>query len=135
MKKSKKLKKFTHEEVLGDAFVVRVTESRVDFETKNKMWKTVFASNTLVYSYVVYLITNKLFEELHAIVAVIYRCQQVALNAEMLKAVNDTIIRITKKQAKEAAKKAPEEETEEEILQSERMLHESIEELANDEKK
>lgn len=135
MKKSKKLKKFTHEEVLGDAFVVRVTESRVDFETKNKMWKTVFTSNTLVYSYVVYLITNKLFEELHAIVAVIYRCQQVALNAEMLKAVNDTIIRITKKQAKEAAKKAPEEETEEEILQSERMLHESIEELANDEKK
>ena len=101
MKKSKKLKKFTHEEVLGDAFVVRVTESRVDFETKNKMWKTVFASNTLVYSYVVYLITNKLFEELHAIVAVIYRCQQVALNAEMLKAVNDTLIRITKKQAKE----------------------------------
>ena len=135
MKKSKKLKKFTHEEVLGDAFVVRVTESRVDFETKNKMWKTVFASNTLVYSYVVYLITNKLFEELHAIVAVIYRCQQVALNAEMLKAVNDTIIRITKKQAKEAAKKSPEEEMEEEILQSERMLHESIEELANDEKK
>ena len=135
MKKSKKLKKFTHEEVLGDAFVVRVTESRVDFETKNKMWKTVFASNTLVYSYVVYLITNKLFEELHAIVAVIYRCQQVALNAEMLKAVNDTIIRITKKQAKEAAKNSPEEETEEEILQSERMLHESIEELANDEKK
>ena len=135
MKKSKKLKKFTHEELLGDAFVVRVTESRVDFETKNKMWKTVFASNTLVYSYVVYLITNKLFEELHAIVAVIYRCQQVALNAEMLKAVNDTIIRITKKQAKEAAKKSPEEEMEEEILQSERMLHESIEELANDEKK
>ena len=135
MGKNKKLKKFTHEEVLGDAFVVRVTESRVDFETKNKMWKTVFASNTLVYSYVVYLITNKLFEELHAIVAVIYRCQQVALNAEMLKAVNDTLIRITKKQAKEAAKKAPEEETEEEILQSERMLHESIEELANGEKK
>lgn len=135
MKKSKKLKKFTHEELLGDAFVVRVTESRVDFETKNKMWKTVFASNTLVYSYVVYLITNKLFEELHAIVAVIYRCHQVALNAEMLKAVNDTIIRITKKQAKEAAKKSPEEEMEEEILQSERMLHESIEELANDEKK
>ena len=135
MKISKNLKKFTHEEVLGDAFVVRVTESRVDFETKNKMWKTVFASNTLVYSYVVYLITNKLFEELHAIVAVIYRCQQVALNAEMLKAVNDTLIRITKKQAKEAAKKAPEEETEEEILQSERMLHESIEELANGEKK
>ena len=135
MGKNKKLQKFTHEEVLGDAFVVRVTESRVDFETKNKMWKTVFASNTLVYSYVVYLITNKLFEELHAIVAVIYRCQQVALNAEMLKAVNDTIIRITKKQAKEAAKKAPEEETEEEILQSERMLHESIEELANGEKK
>ena len=115
--------------------MVRVTESRVDFETKNKMWKTVFASNTLVYSYVIYLITNKLFEELHAIVAVIYRCQQVALNAEMLKAVNDTLIRITKKQAKEAAKKAPEEETEEEILQSERMLHESIEELANGEKK
>ena len=135
MGKNKKLKKFTHEEVLGDAFVVRVTESRVDFETKNRMWKTVFASNTLVYSYVVYLITNKLFEELHAIVAVIYRCQQVALNAEMLKAVNDTLIRITKKQAKEAAKKAPEEETEEEILQSERMLHESIEELANGEKK
>ena len=135
MKISKNLKKFTHEEVLGDAFVVRVTESRVDFETKNKMWKTVFASNTLVYSYVVYLITNKLFEELHAIVAVIYRCQQVALNAEMLKAVNNTLIRITKKQAKEAAKKAPEEETEEEILQSERMLHEFIEELANGEKK
>ena len=135
MGKNKKLKKFTHEEVLGDAFVVRVTESRVDFETKNRMWKTVFASNTLVYSYVIYLITNKLFEELHAIVAVIYRCQQVALNAEMLKAVNDTLIRITKKQAKEAAKKAPEEETEEEILQSERMLHESIEELANGEKK
>ena len=135
MKISKTLKKFTHEEVLGDAFVVRVTESRVDFETKNKMWKTVFASNTLVYSYVIYLITNKLFEELHARVAVIYRCHQVALNAEMLKAVNNTLIRITKKQAKEAAKKAPEEETEEEILQSERMLHESIEELANGEKK
>ena len=135
MKKNTKLKKFTHEEVLGDAFVVRVTESRVDFETKNKMWKTVFASNTLVYSYVVYLITNKLFEELHIIVAVLYSCSRITLNAEMLKAVNAAMDRVSKKQAKEAAKKSPEEETEEEILQSERMLHESIEELANDEKK
>ena len=135
MKKSKKLKKFTHEEVLGDAFVVRVTESRVDMETVNKMWKTVFTSQTKVYGNIVWLIVNKYLEDLHAIVVALYNCSRIALNAEMLKAVNDTIIRITKKQAKEAAKKSPEEETEEEILQSERMLHESIEELANDEKK
>lgn len=131
MKKNKKIKKFTHEELLGDAFVVRVTESRVDIETVNKMWKTVFDKTTAVYSYVIWLITNKHLEELHIIVASLFSCSRITLNTEMLNAVMETMDEVSTRQAEEAAKKLPDVETEEDILKSEQILHESIEEIAN----
>lgn len=131
MKKNKKIKKFTHEELLGDAFVVRVTESRVDIETVNKMWKTVFTSKTKVYGNIVWLIVNKHLENLHAIAVALFSCSRITLNTEMLNAVMETMDEVSTRQAEEAAKKMPEGETEEDILKSEQILHESIEEIAN----
>lgn len=126
-------KKFTIEEELGHGFVVRATEERVDFEGKAKTWKTMFSKTTAEYSYALYLLQHGYIKELEIAVAMLYNCSRVLTDAEMMMAVLKTMEKLDKKRAKEANKKKSE-ESEEEILKSEKMLHENIENKQNDNK-
>lgn len=126
-------KKFTIEEELSNGFVVRATEERVDFEGKAKTWKTVFGKTTAEYSYALYLLQHGYIKELEIAVAMLYNCSRVLTDAEMMMAVLKTMEKLDKKRAKEANKKKSE-ESEEEILKSEKMLHENIENKQNDNK-
>lgn len=126
-------KKFTIEEELGHGFMVRVTEERVDFEGKTKTWKTMFGKTTAEYSYALYLLQHGYIKELEIAVAMLYNCSRVLTDAEMMMAVLKTMEKLDKKRAKEANKKKSE-ESEEEILKSEKLLHENIENKQNDNK-
>ncbi|MFA5432703.1 MAG: hypothetical protein WC910_05220 [Bacteroidales bacterium] len=122
-------KKFTIEEDLSAGFSVRITEERVDFEAKAKTWKTVFSKTAVEYSYALYMLQNGHVKELALAVAMLYNCSRVLTDAELMMAVFKTMEKVDKKRAKEANKKKAD-ESDEEILKSEQMLHKSIEENA-----
>ena len=122
-------KKFTIEEELGNGFMVRVTEERVDFEGKSKTWKTMFSKTTAEYLYALYLLQHGHVKELALAVAMLYNCSRVLTDAEMLAAVFKAMDKIDKKRAKESQKKNADED-DSEILDNEAILQASIEENA-----
>ena len=134
-KKRKKQKKFTREMSLkeGDAggFVLRITESRVDIETKAKDWKITFAAGTYEYQFIFYLLLQKPIDlqSLHQLAVVLFAVRTVFRYSELIPKI-EKLVRTT---IKASAKKKAEEQSDEEILAEQKVLHlgtqESVEEL------
>ena len=126
-KKKKKQVHFSSEFPLnggGDGgFILRLTETRADIETKSKDWKVVFAQGTYEYAFMVHLAQKNSFSEIYQCAVAIYSTRVVFRDP---KACTD-IYKLLDKSGKRllaAAKAKQETQSDEEILAEEKVLHE-----------
>lgn len=124
IKKSKQ-KKFSKEfELKGDqegGFILRITESRIDLETRAKDWKIVFAAGTYEYAYIFHMLKSQEMKGLHSIAVAIFLTRYLFRDAQM---IQDMFLLSETVAARIAARQAAPEQTDEEILAEEKALHE-----------
>lgn len=127
-----KKKKFSKEWDLKDAkyggFILRLTESRVDIETKSKDWKVMFAANTYEYAFIVNALKHDDTQSIHLCAIAIFSTRMVFRDASLVKDIFD----LAEKSAKNIVEKQPVTQSDEEILAEEKVLHEQTLESVNE---
>lgn len=126
-KQRKKQKSFSKEyELKGGkegGFILRVTDQRVDLETKDKSWKMVFSNQTYEYGFVFHMLKNESFKELHAIAVALFVTRLVCRDAAMVPEIYALADRVQERLVAAALAAKPE-QSDEEILAEEKVLHE-----------
>lgn len=131
----KKSKKFTKEfDLLGKdsnevAFTLRITESRVDIETKTKDWKVKFSVGSYEYSFITQMLIEKRQEELHLIAVALFVVRVIFRDPALIQ----EIYNLVDNSVKNRLQKPVSEKDDQIILAEEKVLHEksveSIEQL------
>lgn len=125
----KKTKKFTKEfqlrgkESTSDyvGFTLRITESRVEIETKAKDWKVSFGRQTYEYGYIAYMIKEGNVDNLHSVAVAIFLTRWIFRDAEMVLDMIALSEKVSERVQKRAAKP---EDSDEIILAEEKAMHE-----------
>lgn len=142
-KKKNKQKRFSAEFSLNsgnnsNGFILRVTESSVDIETRTKDWKVTFSVGSYEYAAVVHLVGAKEFDGLYQSAVAMLAAKTVIREVSMITDIFKASDKAHKKIAARLAKMKSE-QSDEEILSEEKVLHEqtveSVEELEEIKKK
>lgn len=126
---SKKKKRFT-ENYEFPAFMVRVTEQRVDIENLAKTWKLVYGVSTYEYGIISNMILN---EEGRSVLNMIFQgMYSSSLMFRDAQLVNDLLVAVTNATERIMNKPSiPSEQSDEEILAEQKALYEKDEESIN----
>lgn len=126
-------RKFSKEYDLKDAkyggFVIRITESRVDIETKAKDWKIMFSASTYEYGSILNCIKYEDFKALHLCAVALFVSRVLFRDATMI----PKIFTLAEESIANIAKKTPKtQQPDEEILAEEKVIHEKTVESINE---